>query len=168
MIHWTIGILIALILLWIGLRRRRPRSPLDIEGKLIWLDKGNSTSTFTNDEFYVCGKPDLIYRQKQGNLAVEYKSRNGPVYESDIVQAKVAALAARGSRRYRVDRIMIKTRSTERYIDLPAEDALLYREVERYVEMVRTAKAGGVLTASPTVPKCRSCGYRTPCAESLA
>ncbi len=168
MTHWMIGILIALVLLWIGLRRRSRRSPLDVEGKLIWLDKEGSAASFTNDEFYVCGKPDFIYKQKRGILAIEYKSRNGPVFESDIVQAKVAALAARGSRRDRVERILIKTRSTERYVDLPAEDAQLYREVERYVEMVRTAKEGGVLTASPTVPKCRSCGYRTPCADSLA
>ena len=168
MIHWMIGILITLVLIWIGLRRRSRRSPLDVEGKLIWLDKEGSAASFTNAEFYVCGKPDFIYKQKRGILAIEYKSRNGPVFESDIVQAKVAALAARGSRLYRVDRIMIKTRSTERYIDLPAEDAQLYREVERYVEMVRIAKEGGVLTASPTVQKCRSCGYRTPCADSLA
>lgn len=168
MIYWIIGIIIVLVVLWIGLRRRTPRSPLDIEGKLIWVDRGNSTAIFTNDAFYVCGKPDLIYKQKQGTLAVEYKSRSGPVYESDIVQAKVAALATRGSKRYRVDRIMIKTKSTERYVDLPADDSALYQQVERYVETVRMAKRGGMLTASPTVPKCRSCGYRTPCADSLA
>lgn len=168
MIHWMIGIFLVLILLWIGQRLLRSRPPVDVEGKLIWLDRGGSKDTFTNTEFYVCGKPDFIYKQKRGILAVEYKSRNGPVYESDIVQAKVAALAARGSKRYRIDRIMIKTNSTERFVDLPAEDDVLYQEVKRHVEMVRVAKAGGMLMASPTVPKCRSCGYRTPCAESVA
>ena len=83
------------------------KSDLRIKGKLIWVDRGRSTKPFFNRVFEVLGKPDLMYQVFGGVLAVEYKSRKGPVFKSDVVQAKCAALAARGNG-YKVIRILPK------------------------------------------------------------
>src|SRR4051794_13793424 len=72
------------------------QNPFGISGKLIWTDKGKLTKSFYNNDFEVFGKPDFLYREREEIIAVEFKSRFGPVFESDIVQAKAAALAARG------------------------------------------------------------------------
>ncbi len=59
-----VGLLFSALILWLFLRRRTPKiDDLGISGTLVWLDKGTKTKPFFNEEFYVCGKLDLIYRQ---------------------------------------------------------------------------------------------------------
>ena len=138
------------------------KDSLSIEGKLIWIDRGRSTKPFFNKAFEVLGKPDLMYRVLGGVLAVEYKSRKGPVFKSDMVQAKCAALAARGSG-YRVIRILLKTATIEQYIDLPKNDKALFNEIKAFVTLTRQAKSGGKMSAWPNVGKCRGCAYKHEC-----
>ena len=95
LLYGLLGLAAAALLYNFIRRIARSRSDLGIEGKLIWMDKGRSTKPFFNQVFEVLGKPDLMYRVRGGVLAVEYKSRRGPVFKSDVVQAKCAALAAR-------------------------------------------------------------------------
>ena len=97
LLYGLLGLAAAALLYNFIRRIARSRSDLGIEGKLIWMDKGRSTKPFFNQVFEVLGKPDLMYRVRGGVLAVEYKSRRGPVFKSDVVQAKCAALAARGN-----------------------------------------------------------------------
>jgi len=141
------------------------KNELGIEGKLIWVDKGKSTKPFFNNTFEVLGKPDLMYRVLGGVLAVEYKSRNGPIYQSDEAQAKCAALAARGNG-YRVIRILLKTNTLEQYIDLPTNDITLFNEIKAFVVLTRQAKSGDKMNALPTVGKCRSCAFKYECRYS--
>lgn len=162
----TIAILIAILIIYWARTRNPGFAKLGIEGRLIWIDRGRKTGTLYNRTYGVSGKPDFIFRQRSGLLGVEYKSRRGPVYESDIVQAKVAALAARGEG-YAIASILIKTASMEKWIDLPPSDSNLYKDIESFVELVRRGKMGAPLKAKPTVGKCRSCGYRLPCTERM-
>ncbi|UZE97249.1 PD-(D/E)XK nuclease family protein [Alkalimarinus alittae] len=142
------------------------RNKLGIEGKLIWVDKGRKTNPFFNRVFEVLGKPDLMYKIKGGILAVEYKSRKGTnIYQSDIVQAKTAALAARGEG-YKVIRILIKTGSKDQYINLPSSDKALFDEVKQYVDITRSAHRGTALKAWPNKFKCRSCAFNHSCSHS--
>ncbi|QFT57092.1 PD-(D/E)XK nuclease family protein [Microbulbifer sp. THAF38] len=138
------------------------RNSLGIEGKLIWIDKGRSTKPFFNHAFEVLGKPDLMYRIRGGILAVEYKSRRGPVFKSDVVQAKCAALAARGNG-YQVTQLLVKTSTTEQYIELPGTDRALFEEIKKYVILTRQAKAGVRMKPWPNVGKCRGCAYKSSC-----
>jgi len=82
-----------------------------------------------------------MYRTKNGILAVEFKSRKGRVFSSDIVQAKCASLAARGAG-YKVIEILVKTAREERYITLPRSDTDLFHEIQPKVAMARKAKRG--------------------------
>lgn len=135
---------------------------LGIPGKLIWTDHGRRTKPFFYRRFGVFGKPDLMFKTGGDVLAVEYKSRHGHIYDSDIAQALCAALAARGEG-YRVTRALIKTSTTERYIDLPKADQDLYRSIKKYIDMASDAKEGRTMMAKPNPRKCRACAYRSGC-----
>ena len=153
------GITIALNFLRQIFKRK---NNLGIEGKLIWVDKGRGTKPFFNRAYEVLGKPDLMYHVRDGVLAVEYKSRQGQVYESDVVQAKCAALAARGDN-YKVVRILVKTATQEKYINLPRSDKELFQEIKSYVTLTRKSKNGIKMKAWPNQAKCKSCAYKNQC-----
>lgn len=135
---------------------------LGIDGKLIWTDHGRNTKPFFNSQFAVFGKPDLLHKIKGGVLATEYKSRKGQIYDSDIVQAKTAALACRGDG-HKVIKVLVKTATTERYFPLPKLDNELYKEVAPYIEQARDAKIGKPMMCRPEPRKCRSCSYTNSC-----
>lgn len=139
-----------------------PKNDLYIPGKLIWVDRGKDTKPFFNSTFKVFGKPDLMYAVRGGALAVEYKSRYGTIYESDIAQAKCAALAARGEG-YKVVKILLKTSTQKRYISLPKNDKALFDEIKNFVIVARKAKSGSSLRGTPENKKCKSCAYKHDC-----
>lgn len=138
------------------------KNKLGIEGKLVWTDEGRQTKPFFNNDYGVLGKPDLMYKIKGGILAVEYKSRKGEIYESDIVQTKCASLAARGSG-YKVIRFLVITSTQKQYYDLPRSDKALYKEIEPYIVYTRQAKSGSKLPATPGLYKCKSCAFNYKC-----
>lgn len=151
---------LALLLKWA--RNTFGKSKLGIDGKLIWTDKGRHTKPFFNAKYEVLGKPDLMYRISKGILAVEYKSRTGPIFKSDVAQAKCAALAARGEG-FKVVRLLIKTATQDEFIDLPPSDAALYEDIKEDVVTVRHARDGKPMPAKPALHKCRSCAYKKDC-----
>lgn len=138
------------------------KDKLGIDGKLIWTDEGRKTKPFFNNVYDVLGKPDLMYKIKGGILAVEYKSRKSNIYESDIVQTKCAALAARGSG-YKVIKFLVITAASKKYFDLPRSDKALYKEIEPYIVYTRQSKTGGKLPATPGRYKCKSCAFNHKC-----
>lgn len=146
-------------------RASKPGGDLGIDGKIIWVDRGYKTKPFIHKAFRIVGKPDLMYRTPTGVLAVEYKSRNGPIYFSDVIQAKSAALAARGSG-HRVNQILIKTELTEQYINLPRSDRDLLGDIQEYLIMVREAKNKKTMVARPQATKCRHCAFSGVCKHS--
>lgn len=161
-----IAVVAVLVIVW----RRRRNSLVDelgIEGDLIWIDDGRQTKPFFNGAFKVFGKPDALYRTRTGVLSVEYKSRNGPVFESDVTQAFCAALAARGDG-YRVNQVLIKTSAIQEVFKLPSSDKALFDRIQPAVVHARQAKFGHAVPSRPELKKCRSCGFRGDCDDSAA
>ncbi|MBL4901004.1 MAG: hypothetical protein JKX76_15460 [Colwellia sp.] len=107
-----------------------------------------------------------MYRIRSGVLVVEYKDRNGPVFESDIIQAKTASLAARGSG-YKVIRILVKTKTKNVYFDLPPKDKSLFNEIQIHVVAARKAKNGDRMKALPNKKKCYSCAVKQGCKHAI-
>ncbi len=142
------------------------KDKLGIKGKLIWVDKGKNTKPFFNHTFQILGKPDLMYKVKGGILAVEYKSRKGRYFLSDIIQTQTAALAARANG-YNVTQILVKTATTEKYIDLPKKDHDLYEKIMYFVEQARNAKKGAAVAAEPAKRKCSKCAYSESCFQKV-
>lgn len=77
--------------------RDRANNPLGLPGKLVYADTGDGAEVFSCDKYHVSAKPDFILRLKNKKyVLVEYKGRGSrDVFESDIIQTKVAVLAAR-------------------------------------------------------------------------
>lgn len=159
----AIGTIYILWLLWERFFKRG-HNELGIEGKLVWIDKGKHTKPFFNQEYRVLGKPDLMYRNNAGIMAVEYKSRNANIYESDIIQGLTASLAARGNG-FNVQSLLIKTDKNERFMRLPRSDNELFRMVQKQVSTVRKAKSGASLPSNPHYYKCLHCAYSESCTK---
>ncbi len=158
-------VLLLLALPYLLFRRFFPREKkqqVGIPGKLIWIDHGEQTKPFFNRRYQLVGKPDFLYQTEQDLLAVEYKSRHGRIYNSDVIQVFCAALAARGSGKA-ITRCLVKTRTTQRYFDLPDSDKKLFELISLYVEQARQAKHGEKLPATPGKGKCRGCAYNYAC-----
>jgi len=162
----VVAVVAVLVVVW---RQRRVSfvDELSIEGDLIWIDNGSHTKPFFNGVFKVFGKPDALYRTRTGVVAVEYKSRNGPVFDSDITQAFCAALAARGDG-YRVTQVLIKTSAVQKMFKLPPSDKALFDLIQPAVAHARQAKYGHAVPSRPEFKKCRSCGFRGNCEHSAA
>ena len=166
--EWLIGfvtLVVVIVVVWLHFRGFDDNN-LGIKGKLVWTDHGRQTKPFFNRTFEVFGKPDLMYQTNDGILAVEFKSRKGRVFSSDIVQAKCASLAARGAG-YKVVEILVKTAREERYITLPRSDTDLFHEIQPKVAMARRAKRGDQVPSFPERNKCFSCAHNSSC-ESAA
>ncbi|MFT6904806.1 MAG: CRISPR/Cas system-associated exonuclease Cas4 (RecB family) [Oleiphilaceae bacterium] len=144
-----------------------PKNRLGIEGELIWVDESKDTKPFFNNKYKVFGKPDFIYKRRSGATAVEYKSRFGKVYESDIVQAKTAALAARGAG-IKIDQIMIKTERDTQILNLPKRNKDLFIQIEGNIREARKAKLGIRMNARPNKIKCRACSHKNTCTKKFA
>lgn len=142
--------------------RRGTKNDLGIDGKLIWVDEGRGTKPFFNPEFRVFGKPDLIYQVRGGLIAVEYKSRHGPIFDSDVIQALCAALAARGEG-LKVTEVLVKTAAVHKKLVLPRSDKELFAWIKDAVALGRLAKQGKPVPSLPGLRKCRACAYKHDC-----
>lgn len=150
------------VLVYFFLKKSSKENPFNINGSLLWIDRGRSTKPFYNNAFAVFGKPDYLYKTNTGVTAVEFKSRYGAIFESDIVQSKAAALAARGSG-YKVDTVVVKTSTQMKSISLPHSDKELFDQISQFVAIAQNAKAGISIPGSPSYGKCKGCAYRGRC-----
>ena len=132
--------------------------------RVIYKDTGPKARVFVNKKYKVAAKPDLILKNIDGYIGVEFKSRKYGIYESDIVEAKAAALAARS--KYPIFAIQIKNQTQNKVIVLPKSNDDLYREIEGYVSLASLASAK-LLPANPHPMKCKSCPVKMSCNESL-
>lgn len=144
-------------------------SPTQIDlskyGECVWMDSEDA-KPFFDGRFRILGKPDAIFKNAEGEFtAVEYKNRNKGIYSSDILQAKTAALAARGDmkNKHNVSKVVIVNQTDSKEILLPAKDYDLYNEIKYNVEAVQRIKTGEYGYKTKDKYKCNSCGYKYAC-----
>ena len=150
---WLVFVIIS-IGLYFGARYLLPELFLGEQPKVIYKDTGNA-KIFRNKKFRVEGKPDAILLTRVGYIAEEFKSRKRGFYESDIVQAKAAALAARSE--YPISSIFL----------LPPSDQALFDDIAEYYNMAARAKQE-LLPARAHFVKCRHCAVKYACSEAKA
>lgn len=130
-----LAIFVFYLLILNARRSRINRRAVDPElGELIWVDEGRQIKPFFDHEFKVPGKPDVIYNKKGHITTLDFKSRRGPILDSDRVQALTAALAA-PTGGYKVREALIRTKTMEETFELPKDDLSLM--LQPYVEPVR-------------------------------
>jgi len=165
---WAFLLLLVVLTIRYFFRKGTPRNnPVGIDGDLIWVDEGKKTKAFFNRTFEILGKPDAMYRTSSGVCAVEYKSRKSGVLDSDIAQAKCAALAARAEG-YKVNEIVVITRSERKSVALPRSDSDLFKEIRPLVKTIRDIRRGSKGEAKPNGGKCFNCAYRSSCSSRAA
>lgn len=164
-ILWLGGAFVFLFLFFLWSSRPQARgSALGLDGELLFADKGRASKAFVSMKYGVRAKPDFLIRLADGRVAlVEYKSRNSDrVYESDIVQAKVSALAARVA--YPVETVFVKTKRRLQEFPIPRSDDALYGQVKEYVELARRAEQGELLCVfTSNLYQCKTCSVRSSC-----
>lgn len=163
---WIIALVIfTAYFLILNFRRGGQGKASDPElGELLWIDEGKETKPFFNKTFKIFGKPDAMYVKGGSVTAIEYKSRQGKVHESDIKQALAAALAARAEG-YQVRTVRIKTKTDSKDIDLPVSELDHYKLIKTYHEAVLSVKKGHPSKAIPEANKCFHCAYKAVCSD---
>lgn len=133
------------------------------KGKLVYSDQGRSSKLFINKRFGLSAKPDFIYNLLNGMFAlVEYKSRNGRIFQSDIEQTIAGVIACRPHYNIRV--AVIQTASERKEINVDKSVEELYEMIKHNVELTRKIKNGlKVDTCYPTKYKCKSCAVANNC-----
>ena len=160
---WLVFVIIS-IGLYFGARYLLPELFLGEQPKVIYKDTGNA-KIFRNKKFRVEGKPDAILLTRVGYIAEEFKSRKRGFYESDIVQAKAAALAARSEDP--ISSISIRNQTEQKIILLPPSDQALFDDIAEYYNMAARAKQE-LLPARAHFVKCRHCAVKYACSEAKA
>lgn len=122
MMAFLIAFVVFVALLYLaGRRSHRTSSPLRVKGKIIYADQGRKSKLFINRKYGITAKPDFIITTPNGeNMMVEYKSRTGRVYQSDIVQLLASVLAARSE--MPIHRAVVVTKGTRREIELGSDE----------------------------------------------
>ena len=161
-------VVIAAGFLFISFKRHDVRDIPSVAGKNVWLDKGRETKAFYHKRYGIAAKPDAIQKVDGQLEAVEYKSRYGQVFESDIVQLKAASLAARANG-YAISHGVVKTSSTSKRFALPRSDAELFEQIKPFYDQVKMIKANrqAAVSSNPHQRKCHACGYSERCPDAL-
>lgn len=131
----------------------------------LYSDKGIGSKVFKDKVRRIRAMPDRIEGTQRSALLLEYKSRKGGVYNSDVVQAIASVLAARGSG-INITGAQIHTRGgSVKTIEL-GDDASLERKIKHPLMNARIVMSGGVPKATHQKVKCRGCGYNQVCEYS--
>ncbi|HAT2250158.1 MULTISPECIES: CRISPR-associated protein Cas4 [Aeromonas] len=160
---FLIAFVVFVALLYLARRRsHRPGSPLGIEGKIVYADQGRKSKLFINKKYGITAKPDFIIATQNGqNVMVEYKSRAGRVYQSDIVQLLASVLAARSE--MPIHRAVVVTKGTRREVVL-GSDEQIFKEISKFVLLARRAQEGEIIKIFSSHPGvCRSCSVAHSC-----
>ena len=160
---FLIAFVVFVALLYLARRRsHRPGSPLGIEGKIVYADQGRKSKLFINKKYGITAKPDFIIATQNGqNVMVEYKSRAGRVYQSDIVQLLASVLAARSE--MPIHRAVVITKGTRREVVL-GSDEQIFKEISKFVLLARRAQEGEIIKIFSSHPGvCRSCSVAHSC-----
>jgi hypothetical protein len=138
------------------------------KGKLIYMDKGRKSPSFVDREFNIAAKPDFIYQLKNKNsyALVEYKSRNGKVYPSDIAQLKASVLAARS--RYYITNAYACTESVIDEINVNKSNKYLFEDIRSAYELtVDIVEGKTVNVCYKSKYKCPTCSMNKHCKFSV-
>ncbi|MDX7766850.1 CRISPR-associated protein Cas4 [Aeromonas caviae] len=160
---FLIAFVVFVALLYLARRRsHRLGSPLGIEGKIVYADQGRKSKLFINKKYGITAKPDFIIATQNGqNVMVEYKSRAGRVYQSDIVQLLASVLAARSE--MPIHRAVVVTKGTRREVVL-GSDEQIFKEISKFVLLARRAQEGEIIKIFSSHPGvCRSCSVAHSC-----
>lgn len=162
-------ILIA-VLLWFVSQRAQRASGLPA-GRVVYTDTGGwgrPEKPLFSQRLQLTGKPDYLVREGAGYVPVEVKSGRAPVsgpYAAHVYQlAAYCALIAEAYGRRPAYGLIKYTDEILRVDFTPVLEAELLELLE---EMRADADAEDVSRSHSSAARCRACGFREVCEESL-
>lgn len=155
---------IALSYVFVRIKRRLFIYFLLNKGKVVYLDDGGS-GVIRDTEYKVSARPDRVAEYKGKSYVIEYKSRKKGIYEKDVIQGFVGALAV-WDKYGGVDGLVVYNGSYQfkRY-SFAGKDAC-YRRVKKAILKARKIKSGNIVKERVKASKCRACPYNTRCKKS--
>ena len=169
---WLIlGASAAILVLAFLLRRHAQRrlATLDLAGEVVYWDDGAAAEVLVSHQHGLTGKPDYIRREGEELIPVEQKSRfisAAEAYEGEILQLAAYCLLVeeRFGKPVRRGQLLYQNRSLKILYD----DQLRARLFDAVAEL-RSAEAMDDVPRSHNSPaRCRGCGFRQACRDSLA
>tara|TARA_R110000737_G_scaffold329115_1_gene344078 strand:- start:282 stop:803 length:522 start_codon:yes stop_codon:yes gene_type:complete len=153
------------ILLWVKGRffNVYTETPFGFKAQLIYSDSGRKSKIFTSAKFGLAAKPDFIYRLASGEFVlIEYKSRKGRVYPSDIQQVIAAIIATRSM--YPISQAYIYTDTTSLAVDATSSDVELFDSIKYNFYLTKRIKEGKkVDVCYKSEYKCNTCSMKEKC-----
>jgi CRISPR-associated exonuclease Cas4 len=164
-------ILIAAVLAWLIGHRLLARTGLPLRN-ILYADVGSSfpqSESLRSLRYGLIGKPDYLVRLPEGIAPIEVKSCRAPAsgrpYEGHLFQLAAYCLLVEDVFGVQVPHGLVNYE--DRSIQVDFTPSLRASLLELLNEM-RAAKGGEELHIDHNRPgKCRSCGFRTVCGESL-
>jgi CRISPR-associated exonuclease Cas4 len=167
---WLILASLVILALAVLLRRhaRLSSASLGLPGELLYRDDDGNDELLVSDTHGLVGKPDYIRKESGELVPVERKSRkvtgSGP-YEGEVLQLAAYCLLVeeRFGKTIKRGQLQYQNRSLEIPFDADLRARLL-----RSLNSIRAAEAASDISRSHNNPaKCRSCGFRQSCPDSL-
>lgn len=117
---------------------------------------------FVDHEYGVSSRPDRIATYRNKKYVIEYKSRKKGIFEKDVIQAYVGALAC-WDHFGGIDFVVVYNSSYKyKLIKLRGKKGL-YSKVKKHVDNARRIKKGERVRARVSRYKCRVCPYKKSC-----
>ncbi len=159
---------LGLFLLWLA-RRGRARSGLP-QGKIVYVDTGGWQRTeepLFSARYRLTGRPDYLVTQGRAVIPVEVKSGRTPTqpYPGHILQLAAYCLLVEENFHRRPAYGLIHY--PQRTFAVEYTPALKRELLATMARMRRALAAGGAGRSHDHPARCRGCGYRQWCAESL-
>ena len=169
MMFFLVALIVA-VLAWLIGRSLLARTGLPVRN-ILYADVGSTfpqTGPLTSQRYGLSGRPDYLVRLTDGIAPIEVKSCRAPAsgrpYEGHIFQLAAYCLLVEdvfGA----MSRTDSSTTRTSIHVDFTPS---LRASVLALLNEMRSAKRGEELHIDHNRPgKCRSCGFRTACGESL-
>jgi CRISPR-associated exonuclease Cas4 len=164
--------LIAAVLAWLVGRRLLARTGLPVRN-ILYADVGSTfpqTEPLTSQRYGLSGKPDYLVRLTEGLAPIEVKSCHAPAsgrpYKGHLFQLAAYCLLVEDVFAAHVPHGLVNYEDRSIQVDFTPS---LRASVLALLDEMRAARRGEELHIDHNRPgKCRSCGFRSVCGESLA
>lgn len=161
----------AILVLAFLLRRHAAKrlAALGLAGEVIYSDDGAVDEVLVSHRHGLTGKPDYISREGEELIPVERKSRSVSAtgaYEGELLQLAAYCLLVeeRFGKPVRRGKILYQNRSLEILFD----DQLRTRLLDSVAELKSAEEMSDVARSHSSPARCRGCGFRQICRDSLA
>ena len=139
-----------------------PMTNYGFRGRLVYTDEGQvEPFRYEWGDTVIVAKPDFVYRLVNGSYAVvEFKSRFGSVYPSDVIQLKSCVLAV--SEEWPVSRAFVATSRTYQEIKVRSRWRIL-RDIKPHIKLRRKIEHGYMPSRLEDRTKCKNCSFKAHC-----